>query len=139
MIVLVDDESRENEGDLVCAAENVTPEVINFMARFARGMICVPMTNGRADALDLHPQSPRNTSPHGTAFTVTVDAAAGVTTGISAADRARTVRVLCDETSKPADLARPGHMFPLRAAEGGVLIRAGQTEGSVDLARLAGL
>jgi 3,4-dihydroxy 2-butanone 4-phosphate synthase/GTP cyclohydrolase II len=139
MIVLVDDESRENEGDLVCAAQKVTPEIINFMAKFGRGMICVPMTNDRADALGLHPQSPENTSLHGTAFTVTVDAATGVTTGISAADRARTVRVLCDESAKPADLVRPGHMFPLRAVEGGTLVRAGQTEGGVDLARLAGL
>ena len=139
MVVLVDDESRENEGDLVCAAENVTPEIINFMARFGRGMICVPMTNQRADELGLHPQSPQNTSLHGTAFTVTVDAATSVSTGISAADRARTVRVLCDETSKPADLVRPGHMFPLRAVEGGTLVRTGQTEGSVDLTRLAGM
>ena len=139
MIVLVDDESRENEGDLVCAAEKVTPETINFMARFGRGVICLPMTGVKADALALHPQVMDNTALHGTAFTVTVDAATGVTTGISAADRARTVEVVCRDDTKPADLVRPGHMFPLRARDGGVLVRAGQTEGAIDLARLAGL
>jgi len=138
-IVLVDDESRENEGDLVCAAEKITPEIINFMARYARGLICVPMTGERADALALHPQVIDNTALHGTAFTVSVDAATGVTTGISAADRARTVEVICHGRSKPSSLARPGHMFPLRACDGGVLVRAGQTEGAVDLARLAGM
>ncbi len=139
MIVLVDDETRENEGDLVCAAEFATPAIINFMAKHGRGMICVPLTNLRADQLGLHPQVADNSSLHGTAFTVTVDAATGVTTGISAADRARTVDVLCRDDSRPADLVRPGHMFPLRARNGGVLVRAGQTEGAVDLARLAGL
>jgi 3,4-dihydroxy 2-butanone 4-phosphate synthase / GTP cyclohydrolase II len=139
MIVLVDDESRENEGDLVCAAEKATAEAINFMARYGRGMICVPMSRLRAEELGLHPQVVDNTALHGTAFTVTVDAAAGVTTGISAADRARTARVLAADGSRPADLVRPGHMFPLRARDGGVLVRAGQTEGAVDLCRLAGL
>ena len=138
-IVLVDDESRENEGDLVCAAEKVTPEIINFMVRYGRGMICVPMANDRADELGLHPQTTVNTALHGTAFTVSVDAAAGVTTGISAADRARTVQVLADEKSRPRDLVRPGHIHPLRARDGGSLVRAGQTEGAIDLARLAGL
>ena len=138
IVVLVDDESRENEGDLVCAAEKVTPEVVNFMAREGRGLICVPLTNARADDLALHPQVSDNTALHGTAFTVSVDARAGVTTGISAADRARTVRVLCDDRARPSDLVRPGHMFPLRACDGGVLVRPGQTEGAVDLARLAG-
>ncbi len=139
MIVLVDDESRENEGDLLCAAEKATPEVVNFMARHGRGLICVPMTNAKADALALYPQAPENTSRFGTAFTVSVDAATGTTTGISAADRARTVEVICRDGCRPADLARPGHMFPLRARDGGVLVRAGQTEGAVDLCRLGGL
>lgn len=139
MIVLVDDEARENEGDLVCAAEKVTPEVINFMARKACGQICLPMTNARADQLALYPQASENTSRLGTAFTVSVDAATGVTTGISAADRARTVQVACRDDARPADLVRPGHMHPLRARDGGVLVRAGQTEGAVDLCRLAGL
>lgn len=137
-IVLVDDESRENEGDLVCIAEKVTPETINFMARYGRGMICLPMSNARADQLALHPQVTENTALHGTAFTVSIDAATGVTTGISAADRARTVEVVCRDDCKPSDLVRPGHMFPLRACDGGVLVRAGQTEGAVDLARMAG-
>jgi 3,4-dihydroxy 2-butanone 4-phosphate synthase/GTP cyclohydrolase II len=139
MIVLVDDESRENEGDLVCAAEKATPDIVNFMVKHARGLICVPMTKERADSLGLHPQTSDNSALHGTAFTVSVDAAAGVTTGISAADRAHTIRVLAEEKSRPADLARPGHIFPLRAKPGGVLVRAGQTEGAVDLANLAGL
>jgi 3,4-dihydroxy 2-butanone 4-phosphate synthase/GTP cyclohydrolase II len=139
MIVLVDDESRENEGDLVCAAEKVTPEIINFMARYGRGQICLPMTNRRADALDLHPQVAANTSQFSTAFTVSVDAAENITTGISAADRAHTIQVCCRDDAKPTDLARPGHMFPLRAVDGGVLLRVGQTEGSVDLCRIAGL
>jgi len=137
MIVLVDDESRENEGDLACAAEAVTPETVNFMAKFGRGLICVPMTNDRADALALHPQVSENTALHGTAFTVTVDAATGVTTGISAADRARTIRTLADPNAKASDLVRPGHISPLRARPGGVLVRAGQTEGAVDLCRMA--
>ena len=139
LIVLVDDESRENEGDLVCAAEMVTPEIINFMARYGRGKICLPMTNERADQLALPLQTADNTSRFGTAFTVTIDAATGVSTGISAADRARTVQVACRDDCKPSDLVRPGHMDPLRARDGGVLVRAGQTEGAVDLARLAGL
>ncbi|NLF30232.1 MAG: bifunctional 3,4-dihydroxy-2-butanone-4-phosphate synthase/GTP cyclohydrolase II [Planctomycetes bacterium] len=139
MIVLVDDEGRENEGDLVCAAEKVTPEIITFMACHGRGLICAALTASRCDALNLYPQSQDNTSAFGTAFTVSVDAATGVTTGISAADRARTVRILVDESARPADLSRPGHIFPLRARQGGVLVRAGQTEGSVDLARLAGM
>jgi 3,4-dihydroxy 2-butanone 4-phosphate synthase/GTP cyclohydrolase II len=139
LIVLVDDESRENEGDLVCAAEKATPETINFMARFGRGLICVPMTNARADELSLPPQTTQNAALHGTAFTVSVDAATGVTTGISASDRARTVKLLADPRTRPADLVRPGHIFPLRARDGGSLVRAGQTEGAVDLCRLAGL
>jgi len=139
MIVLVDDESRENEGDLVCAGEHVTPETVNFMARFGRGLICVPMTGERADALGLHPQTSENAALHGTAFTVSVDAATGVTTGISAADRARTIEILANDRSRPGDLVRPGHVFPVRARQGGCLVRAGQTEGAVDLARLAGL
>ena len=139
MIVLVDDEDRENEGDLVCAAELATPEIINFMASHGRGMICMPLTEERCDKLSLHPQTMDNTARLGTAFTVTVDAREGVTTGISAADRAHTIRVAVNPASKPADLARPGHIFPLRAREGGVLVRAGQTEGAVDLMRLAGL
>ena len=139
MIVLVDDEDRENEGDLVCAAEHVTPEMINFMAMYGRGMICMPLTEERCDELNLHPQSMQNTARLGTAFTVTIDAREGVTTGISAADRAHTIRVAVDSNSKAADLARPGHIFPLRARRGGVLLRAGQTEGAVDLMQLAGL
>jgi 3,4-dihydroxy 2-butanone 4-phosphate synthase/GTP cyclohydrolase II len=139
MIVLVDDESRENEGDLVCAAEAVTPEIINFMARFGRGLICMPMPEDRADALQLQPQATTNTSHLGTAFTVSIDATEGVTTGISAADRARTIQVACRDDCRPVDLARPGHVFPLRAMDGGTLVRVGQTEGSVDLCRLAGL
>jgi len=139
MIVLVDDESRENEGDLVLAAEKVSPEAVNFMARFGRGLICAPLTEDRADSLGLHPQVSDNRALHGTAFTVSVDAATGVSTGISAADRARTIQVLCDDRSRPADLVRPGHVFPLRARAGGALVRAGQTEGAVDLCRLAGL
>jgi 3,4-dihydroxy 2-butanone 4-phosphate synthase/GTP cyclohydrolase II len=139
MIVLVDDEDRENEGDLVCAAELVTPEIINFMASRGRGMICLPLTDERCDQLNLHPQTAENTSPLATAFMVTVDARNGVTTGISAADRAVTIQQIMKNDCRPDDLVRPGHVFPLRAREGGVLVRAGQTEGSVDLARLAGL
>ncbi|MEN8126858.1 MAG: bifunctional 3,4-dihydroxy-2-butanone-4-phosphate synthase/GTP cyclohydrolase II [Planctomycetota bacterium] len=139
MIVLVDDEDRENEGDLVCAAELVTPEIINFMATYGRGMICMPITEQRCEELNLHPQSMNNTARLSTAFTVTIDAREGVTTGISAADRAHTIRVAVDPESKPQDLARPGHIFPLRAREGGVLVRVGQTEGAVDLMRAAGL
>lgn len=139
MIVLVDDEDRENEGDLVCAAEKVTAEVVNFMARFGRGLICLPLTAEKCDSLALYPQAADNTARFGTAFTVSIDAAEGVTTGISAADRAKTVQVAIADGTKPADLARPGHIFPLRARAGGVLVRAGQTEGSVDLMRLAEL
>lgn len=139
MIVLVDDEDRENEGDLVCAAELVTPEIINFMATHGRGMICMPITEERCDGLNLHSQSMDNTARLGTAFTVTIDAREGITTGISAADRAHTIRVAVDLESRSVDLARPGHIFPLRAREGGVLVRVGQTEGAVDLMRAAGL
>lgn len=139
MVVLVDDESRENEGDLVCAAEKVTPEIINFMVKFGRGLICLPMTAQRADALDLQPQTKLNTSMYSTAFTVTIDAVKGVSTGVSAADRARTILLATQDDARPTDFARPGHIFPLRAVEGGVLLRVGQTEGGVDLARLAGL
>jgi len=139
MIVLVDAEDRENEGDLVCAAEKVTPEIVNFMARFGRGLICLPITTERCDALGLYPQTIENTARFGTAFTVSVDAAEGISTGICAADRAHTIRVAIADNATARDLARPGHVFPLRARDGGVLVRAGQTEGGVDLARLAGL
>jgi 3,4-dihydroxy 2-butanone 4-phosphate synthase/GTP cyclohydrolase II len=139
MAVLVDAEDRENEGDLICAAEKVTPEIINFMAKFGRGLICLPLTAEKCDALGLYPQTLENTARFGTAFTVSVDAAEGVSTGISAADRAQTVRVAIADNARPKDLARPGHIFPLRARTGGVLVRAGQTEGVIDLARLAGL
>jgi len=139
MIVLVDAEDRENEGDLVCAAEFATAEVINFMAKYGRGLICLPMTEQRCDQLGLHPQTIDNRSPFQTAFTVSIDAAEGVTTGISAADRARTIKVAISDDTRPEDLVRPGHVFPLRARDGGVLVRAGQTEGAVDLMRLAGL
>jgi 3,4-dihydroxy 2-butanone 4-phosphate synthase/GTP cyclohydrolase II len=139
MIVLVDAEDRENEGDLVCAAEKVTPEIINFMAKFGRGLICMPLTAEKCDSLSLYPQTVDNTARLGTAFTVSIDAAEGVTTGISAADRARTIQAVIADDAKPSDLVRPGHIFPLRAREGGVLVRAGQTEGIVDLTRLAGL
>ncbi len=138
-IILVDDEDRENEGDLVIAAEKVTPRVINFMATHARGLICLALTPERVDELQLPQQAAENTATFGTAFTVSIDARKGITTGISAADRARTIHVAIDPKSKPGDLARPGHIFPLKAQKGGVLKRAGQTEGSVDLARLAGL
>lgn len=139
MIIIVDDEDRENEGDLVCAAEKVTPEIINFMAKHGRGLICLPMTEERCDFLQLSPQAADNTSSFGTAFTTSIEARVGVTTGISAADRARTILTAVDPNSKPSDLARPGHVFPLRARNGGVLVRAGQTEASVDIARIAGL
>lgn len=141
MIVLVDDEQRENEGDLVCAAQFATPETMNFMLREARGMMCVPMTSAVCDRLELPPQSGQNTSQRSTAYTISVDAHQrfGVTTGVSAADRSRTCLVLADPKTRPSDLDRPGHMHPLRARGGGVLVRAGQTEGSVDLCRLAGL
>ena len=138
MIVMVDDEDRENEGDLVMAAEMATPEAINFMATYGRGLICVPMTHDRIHALQLDPMVSKNTDPHETAFTVSVDSVKS-STGISAFERAETVKILVDPNSKPTDLQRPGHIFPLKAREGGVLVRAGHTEGSVDLARLAGL
>jgi len=139
IIVVVDAEDRENEGDLVCAAEKVTPEVINFMAKYGRGLICLPLTAEKCDSLGLYPQTVDNTARFGTAFTVSIDAAEGISTGISAADRAKTIQVAIDDKSKASDLVRPGHVFPLRARDGGVLVRAGQTEGSVDLMRLANL
>jgi 3,4-dihydroxy 2-butanone 4-phosphate synthase / GTP cyclohydrolase II len=139
MVVVVDDEDRENEGDLTLAAEHVTPEAINFMARYGRGLICLSLTEDRADHLRLFPMTLENSSRFGTAFTESIEAREGVTTGISAADRAHTIRVAIDPASTSADLVRPGHVFPLRARRGGVLVRAGQTEASVDLARLAGL
>jgi 3,4-dihydroxy 2-butanone 4-phosphate synthase/GTP cyclohydrolase II len=140
MIVIVDDEDRENEGDVMIAAEMVTAEAINFMATHARGLICLAITGERADALELSPMVPRNTSWCGTAFTVSIDARVrGVTTGISALDRAQTILVAIDSDTRPEDLARPGHVFPLRARKDGVLARRGQTEAAVDLARLAGM
>src|SRR3979409_1735775 len=139
MVVLVDDEDRENEGDLAMAAEKITPDAINFMAKYGRGLICMPSTEERCDELRLPLMSPINTSVHGTAFTEAIDARVGVSTGISASDRAITILTAIDPKTKPQDLARPGHMFPLRARNGGVLVRAGQTEASVDLSRIAGL
>ena len=139
MVVVVDDEDRENEGDLTLAAEFVTAEAINFMARYGRGLICLTLTEERADYLRLPPMTAENTSRFGTAFTETIEAREGVTTGVSAADRAHTIRVAIDPKTTANDLARPGHVFPLRARKGGVLVRAGQTEASVDLARMAGL
>ena len=139
MVVVVDDEDRENEGDLTLAAEHVTPDAINFMAKFGRGLICLTLTDERADHLRLFPMTQQNSSRFGTAFTETIEAREGVTTGISAADRSHTIRTAIDPRTTPSDLARPGHVFPLRARRGGVLVRAGQTEASVDLARLAGL
>src|SRR5215472_6469539 len=139
MIVVVDDEDRENEGDLTMAAEKVTPEAINFMAKHGRGLICLPMTAERLDYLRIGPMTRENTSPYGTAFYESIEARDGVTTGISAHDRARTIQVAIDPESRASDLVRPGHVFPLCARKGGVLMRAGQTEASVDLARMAGL
>jgi 3,4-dihydroxy 2-butanone 4-phosphate synthase/GTP cyclohydrolase II len=139
MVILVDDEDRENEGDLTMAAEAITPEAINFMAKFGRGLICLSMTPDRVEHLQLPMMTTDNTSSFGTAFTISIEAKKGVTTGISAADRATTIKTAISPKSGPEDLARPGHVFPLRAKAGGVLQRAGQTEGSVDLARLAGL
>ncbi len=139
MVIIVDDEDRENEGDLVCAAEKVTPDIINFMATHARGLICMPLTEERCDELHLTMQVADNTSFLGTAFTVSVEARRGVTTRISASDRATTILTAVNPKTKPADLARPGHIFPLRARKGGVLVRPGQTEASVDIARIAGL
>ena len=139
MVILVDDEDRENEGDLTIAAEKVTPEIINFMAKYGRGLICLSMTGEKLDSLNLPMMVKDNTSPFKTGFTVSIEARRGVTTGISAADRATTILTAIADDAKPGDLVRPGHIFPLRARKGGVMVRAGQTEGSVDLARLAGL
>src|SRR3981189_1094001 len=139
MIVVVDDEDRENEGDLTLAAEKVTPEAINFMAKYGRGLVCLAMTEERLEHLRIGPMTAENTSQYGTAFCEAIDARQGVTTGISAYDRAHTIKVAIDPATRPTDLARPGHVFPLRARKGGVLVRAGQTEASVDLARLAGM
>jgi 3,4-dihydroxy 2-butanone 4-phosphate synthase / GTP cyclohydrolase II len=139
MVILVDDEDRENEGDLCIAAEKVTPEAINFMAKYGRGLICLSLTEEKIKALDLPMMVDDNTSPHKTGFTVSIEARKGVTTGISAFDRATTILTAITDNAKPYDLVRPGHVFPLRAKIGGVMVRSGQTEGSVDLARLAGL
>jgi 3,4-dihydroxy 2-butanone 4-phosphate synthase/GTP cyclohydrolase II len=138
MVILVDDEDRENEGDLCMAAEAVTPEAVNFMATYGRGLICLSMTPDKIDSLDLPPMVDHNTSPYGTGFTVSIEARCGVSTGISAADRATTIQTAVADDARPRDLVRPGHIFPLRSRQGGVIVRAGQTEGSVDLARLAG-
>lgn len=138
MIIIVDDEDRENEGDLACAAEKVTPEIINFMAKHGRGLICLSLTEERCDELNLPMQASENNSKFGTAFTVSIEAREGVTTGISAADRAHTILTAVNPNTKPSDLVRPGHVFPLRARRGGVLVRPGQTEASVDIARIAG-
>jgi len=139
MLIIVDDEDRENEGDLMIASEKVTPEAINFMARYGRGLICISLSAARCDELDLYPMAPANTSLYETPFTVSVDALKNTTTGISAYDRATTIKTLIDPRTRPQDLARPGHVFPLRAKTGGVLVRAGQTEASYDLCKLAGL
>ena len=138
MVILVDEEDRENEGDLVLAADHVTPEAINFMARFGRGLICLTLTRERCEFLKLPPMAARNGTVYSTAFTVSIEAAEGVTTGISAADRARTVQVAVDRNSKPTDLVQPGHIFPLQAVDGGVLMRAGHTEAGCDLSAMAG-
>lgn len=139
MVIVVDDEDRENEGDFIMAAEKATPEAINFLALHGRGLICAPLTEDRIERLKLHPMVESNSALHGTRFTVSVDACRGTSTGISAADRARTIQVLVDDNSVPEDLCRPGHIFPIMALKGGVLTRAGHTEASADLARLAGL
>src|SRR6201998_438645 len=139
MVVVVDDEDRENEGDLTLAAEKVTPEAINFMAKFGRGLVCLAMTEERLEHLRIGPMTAENTSNYGTAFCEAIDAREGVSTGISAYDRARTIQVAMDPATQASDLARPGHVFPLRARKGGALLRAGQTEALVGLARLAGL
>ncbi len=139
MVILVDEEDRENEGDLVLAAEHCTPEAINFMARFGRGLICLTLTRDRCERLQLPPMASRNGTKHGTAFTVSIEAAEGVTTGISAADRARTVQAAVARNARPSDLVQPGHIFPLQAQDGGVLMRAGHTEAGCDLATMAGL
>jgi 3,4-dihydroxy 2-butanone 4-phosphate synthase/GTP cyclohydrolase II len=138
MIIVVDDEDRENEGDFIIPAENASPEIINFMAKEGRGLICAPLTEARCDELDLHPMVANNTDPHATAFTVSVDRKEGIGTGISAEDRAKTIQALVDERTAPGDLNRPGHIFPLRAKKNGVLRRAGHTEAAIDFARLAG-
>ena len=138
MVILVDDEDRENEGDLTIAAEKVTPQAINFMAKYGRGLICLSLIPERVEYLKLQMMAENNTSRFGTAFTVSIEARKGVTTGISAADRAKTILTAINPKTKPEDIVKPGHVFPLRAQPGGVLKRAGQTEGSVDLARLAG-
>jgi len=139
MVILVDEEDRENEGDLILAADHVTPEAINFMARHARGLICLTLTRERCERLHLPPMAAKNGAQHGTAFTVSIEAASGVTTGISAADRARTVQTAVRRDAKPSDLVQPGHIFPLQAQDGGVLMRAGHTEAGCDLAAMAGL
>jgi len=139
MVIVVDDEDRENEGDLTCAAEKITPDIVNFMAKFGRGLICVPLLGERLDHLGLYQMTEHNRAPLGTAFTVSVDAVHGVTTGISASDRSKAIEVLADPTKGRDHIVVPGHVFPLRARPGGVLVRAGQTEAAVDLARLAGL
>src|SRR6201747_2772417 len=139
MIILVDEEDRENEGDLLIAADHITPEAINFMARFGRGLICLTLTPERCDRLQLQSMTARNGTRHGTAFTVSIEAATGVDTGISAADRARTVQASVARDAQASDLVQPGHIFPLRAQEGGVLMRAGHTEAGCDLAGMAGL
>ena len=139
MVILVDEEDRENEGDLVIAADHVTPEAINFMARFGRGLICLTLTRERCERLQLPPMAARNGASHGTAFTVSIEAASGVTTGISAADRARTVQAAVRRDARPSDLVQPGHIFPLQAQDGGVLMRAGHTEAGCDLVGMAGL
>jgi len=139
MVILVDEEDRENEGDLVLAADHVSPETINFMAKHGRGLICLTLTRERCERLQLQPMAARNGTVHGTAFTVSIEAAEGVTTGISAADRARTVQAAVARDAKPADLVQPGHIFPLQAQDGGVLMRAGHTEAGCDLAAMAGL
>ena len=139
IIILVDDEDRENEGDFMVAAQSVTPEIVNFMALHGRGLICLSLTEDKCDSLQLHQMVNDNTAKYGTAFTVSIEARKGVTTGISAADRARTILAAIDDECRPEDIVRPGHIFPIRARKGGVLVRAGQTEGSVDLARAAGL
>ncbi|MET0520344.1 MAG: bifunctional 3,4-dihydroxy-2-butanone-4-phosphate synthase/GTP cyclohydrolase II, partial [Burkholderiaceae bacterium] len=139
MVILVDEEDRENEGDLVLAADHVTPEAINFMAKFGRGLICLTLTRERCERLQLPPMASRNGTKHGTAFTVSIEAATGVTTGISAADRARTVQAAVARHAEARDLVQPGHIFPLQAQDGGVLMRAGHTEAGCDLSRMAGL
>src|SRR4051812_3786866 len=139
MVILVDEEDRENEGDLVLAADHVTPEAINFMAKFGRGLICLTLTRERCERLQLPPMTAKNGAQHGTAFTVSIEAATGVTTGISAADRARTVQAAVRRDAKVSDLVQPGHIFPLQAHDGGVLMRAGHTEAGCDLAAMAGL